>query len=80
MTSSTEYTISAWNICLFSLFLRGFSFRNIISVCGKPVPPDCYFPESLHGRIEDLWDKACTPAAVLERIVVADTEWGKIKE
>lgn len=39
----------------------------------KPGPAKRYFPESLHGLIEDIWDKACTPAAVRERIVVADT-------
>jgi len=39
----------------------------------KPPQLDRYYSESLHGQIEDIWDKACTPAAVAERIMVADT-------
>jgi len=39
----------------------------------KPMPATRYYSESLHGRIEDLWDQACTPAAVAENVFVADT-------
>jgi hypothetical protein len=39
----------------------------------KPRPVERYYSETLHDAIEDLWDKACTPAAVAERIVIADT-------
>ena len=30
-----------------------------------------YYSEPVHGAIEDLWDNACTPAAVVENIVIA---------
>jgi hypothetical protein len=36
-------------------------------------PYDRYYSKTLHGAIEDLWDKACTPAAVAENIVIADS-------
>ena len=39
----------------------------------KPRPVSRYYSESLHGQIEELWDKACTPAAVAEEILIADT-------
>jgi len=39
----------------------------------KPLPATRYYSESLHGRIEYLWDQARTPAAVAEHIFVADT-------
>jgi hypothetical protein len=39
----------------------------------KPQPLSAYYTESLHGSIEDTWDKACTPVAMAERIMVADT-------
>ncbi|MBN1127746.1 MAG: hypothetical protein JXA71_02095 [Chitinispirillaceae bacterium] len=39
----------------------------------KPRPIERYYTDALHGKIEDLWDKACTPAAVAENIVIADT-------
>ena len=39
----------------------------------KPGPKERYFPTTLHGQIEELWDAACTPAAVREKIVIADS-------
>jgi hypothetical protein len=39
----------------------------------KPRPVERYYSESVHGQIEDLWDKASTPAAVAEEILIADT-------
>ena len=39
----------------------------------KPGPVSRYYSESLHGQIEDLWDKACTPAAVAEKVLIADS-------
>jgi hypothetical protein len=39
----------------------------------KPRQLERYFPASLHGAIEDLWDKACTPIAIEQGIVLPDT-------
>jgi hypothetical protein len=47
--------------------------KRVSSVSCMPRPIERYYSEALHGAIEDLWDKACTPAAVAENIVIADT-------
>jgi len=39
----------------------------------KPGPRSAYFPNSLHGQVESLWDRAVTPVAVAEKILVAET-------
>jgi len=39
----------------------------------KPGPAARYFKKSLHGQVEAMWDRAATPVAVAEGIVVAET-------
>jgi hypothetical protein len=39
----------------------------------KPRPKERYYANSLHEQIEDLWEKACTPAALAECGLVANT-------
>jgi hypothetical protein len=39
----------------------------------KPGPRNRYFPNSLHGQVETMWDRAVTPVAIQEGIVVAET-------
>jgi hypothetical protein len=39
----------------------------------KPGPRTRYFSNSLHGQVESMWDRAATPVAIQEGIVVAET-------
>jgi hypothetical protein len=39
----------------------------------KPGPATRYFKKSLHGQVEDMWDRAVTPVAIAEGIVTAET-------
>ena len=39
----------------------------------KPGPHDRYFSPNLHSQVERIWDRAVTPVALSEGIIVADT-------
>ena len=48
----------------------------------KPGPKERYFPSCLHNQVEEMWDRAATPVAVGEGLVVAETykDHGKSNE